>query len=316
MTMVDGSRSSRRSSSAGSPIGDHALANPPNFLGLSDDDAAFDTADVVIMPVPYERTVSWGPGTADGPRAIIHASRYIELYDHELDSEPHQIGIHTLGELELSKAGPAEALGELKDAYAGLLDAGKFPILLGGEHAVSGPPIEAVADRLGDRKLTVLQFDAHTDLRPEYEGTPLSHASVMYRVHQRVKLVPVGIRALTTEEMALARREKIPIVFSHELDARDAWIDRVMASLGDDVYISFDVDYFDPSVMPSTGTPEPGGGTWHPTMRLLERVFREKRVHAVDVVELAPIPGMHGPDFTVAKLVYKMIAFRQLAIGK
>jgi len=154
----------------------------------------------------------------------------------------------------------------------------------------------------------VLQLDAHTDLRAEYEGTPFSHACVMHRVHQQVNLVPVGIRSLTPEERALIKAQNIPVIFGHEL-RNDNWIDRALDSLGDDVYITFDIDYFDPSLVPSTGTPEPGGGEWYPTLDLLERVFTEKNVVGCDVVELAPIPGLVAPDFLAAKLVYKMIAF-------
>ena len=156
--------------------------------------------------------------------------------------------------------------------------------------------------------MSVLQFDAHTDLRPEYDDTPFSHASVMYRVHTQVDLVPVGIRSMTADERALTRERKIPVIFGYDLQSPD-WIDRVMESLGPDVYISFDVDYFDPSVVPSTGTPEPGGGQWYPTLQLLERVYRERNIVGCDVVELAPLPGLVAPDFTIAKLVYKMIGW-------
>lgn len=314
--MMDaGSQWSRRSSSADSPLGDLPFAHPDNFLGLAAENAQFERADVLVLPVPYEATVSYGAGAAAGPRAVLLASRYVELYDHELDSEPYRIGVHTLPPLELPKAGPEVALRELRRAYDRLLDSGKFPIVLGGEHALSGPLIEAWADRLGDRRLTVLQLDAHADLREEWEGTRLSHACVMHRVHQRVNLVPVGIRALTVEERALMRRAAIPTVFADDLDAAGRWIDRVVDTLGPEVYVTIDVDYFDPALVPSTGTPEPGGGQWYPTLALLRRAFTERRVVAVDVVEHAPIPGLHAPDFLVAKLVYKLVAFRALARG-
>jgi agmatinase len=250
-------------------------------------------------------------GTRFGPRALLHASRYVELYDHELDAEPYTVGIHTLPPLMLSGAGPETALAQLRAAYDALLPTGKFVVMLGGEHSVSGPPILAHADRLpAGKTLSVLQLDAHADLRTEYEGTPLSHASVMHRVHERVNLVQVGIRSLTAEERQLmrARPDRITVVFGHELDA-DGWIDHVVGALGPDVYLTVDVDYFDPALMPSTGTPEPGGGHWYPTLRLLDRVFQERRVVGCDVVELAPIPGLVAPDFLAAKLVYKLIGF-------
>jgi len=285
---------------------------PSNFLGLPERDAAFDTATVAVVPVPYESTVSWRGGTKDGPRALIEASHFIELYDHELDSEPYLIGVHTLPELLLSSAGPEVAIAQLRRSMDVLLDTGKFLISIGGEHSISSAPILAHADRLGARTLSVLQLDAHTDLRPEYGETPYSHASVMYRVVDRVSLVPVGIRSMTAEERQLARERNIPITFGFELN-RNGWIDRILDALGHDVYITFDVDYFDPSVMPATGTPEPGGGAWYPTLELLERVFRERNVVGCDIVELAPIPGLVAPDFLAAKLVYKLIGFLQLS---
>jgi agmatinase len=278
-----------------------------NFLGLPEDESRFADARVLILPVPYEATVSYMAGTRFGPRGILHASRFVELYDHELDFEPYRVGVHTLPELVLSGAGPEHALATLRSAMDALLDTGKFVIMLGGEHSLSGPPILAHADRFPG-PLSVLQLDAHADLRPEYEGTPYSHACVMYRVHERVRLVPVGIRSLTAEERELMRRRGIQTVWSHEIE-RAGWIERVLRALGEDVYVTIDVDYFDPAVVPATGTPEPGGGTWHPTIELLDAVFREKRVVGCDVVELAPIPGMVAPDFLVAKLVHKLLAF-------
>lgn len=295
------------------PTSDRRLAAfswgpPDNFLGLPPEESSFESARVVILPVPYEATVSWGGGTRYGPRALIHASRFVELYDHELDTEPYRVGIHTLPELLLPVADPAAALETLRRVMEILLQDGKFVILLGGEHSVSAPAILAHVERLKPKPLSVLQLDAHADLRAQYEGTPYSHACVMHRIYREARLVPVGIRSLTAEERDLMRREQIPAVFAHEL-CRPDWIEQVIQSLGPDVYITIDVDFFDPSVMPATGTPEPGGGTWQPALALLERVFRERRVVGCDVVELAPIPGQPHPDFFAAKLVYKLIGF-------
>ena len=286
---------------------------PHNFLGLDEDASDFAKARAVILPVPYEATTSYGAGTGAGPSAIIEASRYIELYDQELDSEPYEAGIATLPALELSGAGPEEAIGELRAAYDAILDAGsdKFIIALGGEHSISSAPILAHVERNQGTRLSVLQFDAHTDLRHEYEGSPYSHAAVMHRVHENVDLIAVGIRALTRAERELARnRKNIHIFLADDIHTGEAWMDEVMAKLGDTVYISFDVDGFDPSLVPATGTPEPGGLQWYPVMKLLRRVFRERNVIAADVVELAPIPGLAAPDFLVAKLVYKMIGYK------
>jgi agmatinase len=288
---------------------------PNNFLGLSPEDSDFESAAVVILPVPYEATVSYGAGTAHGPAAIIESSRFIELYDQELDRESSTVGIATLPSLALPGSGPESALQELRHAYDALMEVAsdKLIIMLGGEHSISSAPILAWTDRLAreGKRLSVLQFDAHTDLRPEYEGSPYSHASVMHRVHERVDLVAVGIRAITREEMQLSReRDNIHLFLADDIHTGDAWMDDVLSRLGDDVYISFDVDGFDPSLVPSTGTPEPGGLQWYPVLKLLRRVFEEKTVHAIDVVELAPLPGLSAPDFLVAKLIYKMIGYR------
>jgi agmatinase len=294
-------------------LGDIAWELPHNFLGLDEDASDFEEARVVILPVPYEATTSYGAGTGAGPAAIIEASRYIELYDQELDQEPYEIGIATLPALELTGAGPEAAVRELRDAYDRIASAGngKFVIALGGEHSISSAPILSWVDRLPGKRLSVLQFDAHTDLRHEYEGSPFSHAAVMHRVHENVDLVAVGIRALTREERELARSSpNIHLFLADDIHSGDAWMDEVMSKLGPDVYISFDVDGFDPSLVPSTGTPEPGGLQWYPVLKLLRRVFKERNVVSADVVELAPIPGLAAPDFLVAKLVYKMIGYK------
>jgi agmatinase len=288
---------------------------PHTFLGLDETGSDFEGARVVILPVPYEATTSFGGGTGGGPAAIIESSRYIELYDQELDAEPHEVGIATLPALSLTGAGPEEAMRELRTAYDRILDAspGKFVITLGGEHSITSAPVLSWADRLEleGRRLSVLQIDAHTDLRPEYEGSPYSHASVMARVQDRVEIVAVGIRAISADEMRVVRKaENIHVFLADDIHSGDAWMDDVIARLGEDVYITFDVDGLDPAIMPSTGTPEPGGLQWYPVMKLLRRVFAERTVHAADIVELAPIPGLSAPDFLTAKLAYKMIGYR------
>ncbi|HEX7243250.1 MAG TPA: agmatinase [Longimicrobiaceae bacterium] len=292
---------------------------PRNFLGLEGDKATWEGADVVVLPIPYESTVSYQGGTKRGPAAIVEASRYIELYDQELDAEPGpEVGVFTLPALHLSSAGPEAAVGELRQAYDAVLEAAgdRLVIGLGGEHSITSAPVLAHAARLAEgERLTILQFDAHGDLRLEYEGSPYSHASVMARCIDCSDLVQVGIRAITSEERALIREREgsITTIFAEEMWDSEAWIDRAFQALGDTVFITFDVDYFDPSLMPATGTPEPGGPPWYPTLKLLRRVFTEKKVVGVDVVELAPIGGNAAPDFVVAKLVYKMVGYRWLA---
>jgi agmatinase len=285
---------------------------PHNFLGLEGELAGWERAGVVVLPVPYEATVSYQGGAKRGPAAILEASRFIELYDQELDREPAELGVATLPALHLTGAGPEHAVRQLTEAYESILGAAgdRLVIALGGEHSISSAPILAHARRLGGERLSVLQFDAHPDLRPEYEGSPYSHAAVMARCREAVNITAVGIRALTSQERELIRSaDSINVVFSEEMSENELWIERAMASLGDTVYITFDVDYFDPSLVPATGTPEPGGGQWYPALKLLRRVFTEKRVVGVDVVELAPIPGNAAPDFAIAKLIYKMIGY-------
>jgi agmatinase len=286
-------------------------ARPRNFLGLDPADSDPRRAAVLVLPAPYEATVSYGGGTRRGPQAIIDASGTVELYDHEAGDEPYRIGVATADPVPMSVAGPETALRELRRAYAAALRPGRFVVLLGGEHSVSTAPILEHAARLRrrGRRLSVLQLDAHGDLRQTWEGSPWSHACAMRRVVDQVDLVQVGIRAIAVEERAVMRRNGVITVFAHEMQDGDGWIDRAVQALGRDVYVTIDIDYFDPALVPSTGTPEPGGGTWYPTLRLLERVFRTRRVVAADVVELAPIPGLVAPDFLAAKLVYKLIGY-------
>ncbi len=311
---------------------------PRVFLGLDGERATPERAATWILPVPYEATTSWGAGTRLGPRAIIDASRYIELYDHELGRDPSLEGVYTFPALELARGDAARAMTEFEDACNRILDAaaGRRVIMIGGEHAVSAPAILAHADRTPER-LTVLQLDAHLDLRESLDGSPFSHACAMGRVIDRVDLVTVGARGISGEEWEAASvRDNVTVITGEELAGAgdspvrggapgrleasrrradgspprgEAWLERAMAAIGDPVYITFDVDFFDPSVMPSTGTPEPGGGTWQQATALLRRVFAERRVVGADVVELAPVPGLAAPDFTAAKLVYKMIGY-------
>lgn len=296
-----------------------------NFLGIPSEYSDPASAGVLILPVPYEATTSYGGGARNGPAAILEASRTVELYDHFAEDEPYLVGVATHEALALTADGPRLAMGELRRTYRRLVERGQFIIGLGGEHTVSAPPILEHAERLRQRRrrLSVLQLDAHGDLRDEWHGSKYSHACVMRRVADQVSLVQVGVRAIAPEERSLMRRRKASIttVFAEEMAGGRRWADRAVNALGEDVYLTIDVDYFDPSLVPATGTPEPGGGDWYSTLGLLERVFKERNVVAADVVELAPIPGVHAPDFLVAKLVYKLIGFharhgRRGAAGK
>ena len=299
-------------------LGDLPWELPHTFLGLDDPKDSFDRADAVLLPVPYESTTSWGGGTRRGPEAIISASRYVELHDQEFGCEPGDLlHMHTMPALELTRAGATPAMGELRSAYARAAEAcgDRFLLMLGGEHSISSPAVLAQVDRLAqsapEQRLSVLQMDAHADLRADFEGTPNSHASAMARVLDRADVVAVGVRGVSQEEVdASYDAEGSTLIWADEMWEDDAWMDRALEALGPRVYLTFDVDYFDPSLMPSTGTPEPGGGDWYRTLRFLRRVFAERDVVAADIVELAPTPGLLAPNFLVAKLAYKLISYR------
>lgn len=280
-----------------------------NFLGLDDDETRYEDARAVVVPVPWERTVSWGRGTANGPSAIIAASGYVELYDEVLREEPYRKGIHTAPPVAVDADDPGDVVDALEGVAAGLLGDGKFPVFLGGEHAITTGPVRAA--RAAFEGLSVLQLDAHADLRDAYGGTRWSHASVMRRVDELgVPSVPVGIRAVSREEAEFIDERGRPVFWSHRIARDDEWMDEALDALSDVVYVTFDVDFFDSALVPSTGTPEPGGPGWHETMRFLGRVFDGKDVVGMDVVELAPVPGLHAPDFVVARLVHRCIGYR------
>jgi agmatinase len=288
-----------------------------NFLGLEEDHSSYKKSRVVILPVPYERTVSYGGGTGKGPSAILEASHYVEFYDEETRREVHrELGIATLQPLKLSKKRDEETLEDIYEAVRALLNDHKFVISLGGEHTISQATIAAHAEKYRD--LSVVQIDAHSDLRMEYQGSKFSHASVMARVAEFIdpkRIVQIGIRAQCIEEAALIRKKRINTLYAHEIRGGKytkllrLWDDYAIEKLGQRVYVTFDVDGFDPSIMPSTGTPEPNGLFWDETMRFLRKLSSKRTIVGCDVVELAPVKGLHHPDLTAAKLVSKMINY-------
>lgn len=280
------------------------------FLGLETAADGYENAGTVILPVPYERTTSYGQGTRSGPEAILRASRQVETYDEELDDEPAGDGIHTAPPFVPEAFDLAEALAEIERVARGHLEAGKFLVTLGGEHSLTLAPVRAARAVFGE--LGVVQFDAHADLREAYEGTPYSHASVMRRVADLgVAAFAVGLRSLSKPEADLIRRDGRPVIWSHQLDNAEERFEAGLARLPERVYLTFDLDFFDPALLPATGTPEPGGGSWWPTLRLLRRLFEAKQVVAMDVVELAPIGGQPASDFIAAKLAYKCLGYRR-----
>jgi agmatinase len=285
---------------------------PTNFGLLEPESSDYETSRVAVLPVPFERTTSYGKGTSAGPAAILRASQSMELYDEELGSEPYRMGIATLPPFLPEAYDMAEAMAELQEEARTHLENGKFLVTLGGEHSITQAPVRATKAVHGE--IGVVQFDAHSDLREEFEGTPYSHASVMKRIlDDGIPILAVGIRSLSTPESVLIREKKLPVIWGHDLDRAEELFPKLLADLPRKVYLTFDIDYFDPSLIPATGTPEPGGGLWYPTMRLLRRLFQEKQVVAMDVVELAPIGNLPASDFLTSKLIYKCLGYLQEA---
>lgn len=272
-----------------------------------------ETPGAVILPVPYDRSSSWKKGADRGPRALLDASAYVELYDIRTDGEPWLRGIETAAPVECED--PPEALVPLvRTRVTDILDRGALPVVLGGEHSVTIGAVEAAAvtSRAAGRAFSVLQIDAHADTRESYHGSPYNHACVMARAREHGPIVQVGIRAIDASERPAMDEDRV--VWAHEIAAArpdpTEWMDRAIAGLEEDVYLTIDLDAFDPSIVPATGTPEPGGMDWYEVNELVRRLVRRRRLVGFDVVELLPQPGDHASDFLAAKLVYRVLAER------
>jgi agmatinase len=283
-----------------------------NFLAIEDEFSNYRNSKIVILPVPYEATTSYGKGTSKGPMAILNASHYVEFFDEETKRELcFEKGICSLKALDLKGKKDRTAIEYIYDNVGGLIKDKKFVVTLGGEHTISIAPIKAHFDNY--KNLSVLHFDAHSDLRNEYENSKYSHACFMSRVVEFTKdVTQVGIRAQCIEENIFIKRNKIRTFYAYEIkDGKYGknWDDKIIDSLKKNVYVTFDVDYFDPSIMPSTGTPEPDGFLWNETVKLLKKLGKKKNVVGFDVVELAPRRDFKFPDFLTAKLIYKMLNY-------
>jgi len=273
------------------------------FLGV---DTEYDAARVVLLPVPYDSTTSYVAGTRRGPQAIVEASHYVELHDEELGGDLTAAGIHTLPPLPPLVSGPSDMVDAVEAEVASHLECGKTLGLLGGEHSVTLGSVRAHLRR--HPRLSVLQLDAHADLRDQYEGSPFSHACVMRRVRELVPAVQVGIRSLSAAESAHAKANALPIVWAREVKRAPFDPARVIGGLTGEVYVTVDCDVFDSGMMPAVGTPEPGGLDWYDVVELLDAVSRARKIIGFDVVELSPIPGLVAPDFLAARLVYRLLA--------
>jgi len=284
------------------------LFSPPqNFAGLSAPYADLETARVAILPVPYDSTTEWHSGTREGPQAIINASQYLELYDIELDREIHKVGIHTLPAIQPLLSSPEEMVQRVYHVAKELVQQAKFVVMLGGEHSLSLGTVRALREKHQD--LCVLQLDAHADLRDEYSGTQYSHACVMRRVFELCPIAQVGIRSLSREEQQFLNQNKMQPFYASTPAPSLAPLQQIVASLPDNVYISIDLDVFDPSIMSAVGTPEPGGLQWHEVLNLLKLVALHKHVIGFDLMELCPKEGPASCAFLAAKLAYKLIGY-------
>jgi len=289
-----------------------SLASDKNFLGLESESLyAYESSKVVIQQVPYEYTSSYLQGSAKGPEAIIKASAYVECYDEELDFEVvEKVGIATLPPLNFEGLIDDKAVNLIEKNTEKLLNDDKFVVSLGAEHTVTLGFVKAFLKKYPD--LSILQIDAHSDLRESYHDNIYSHASVMARVNELgLTICQAGIRAQCREEAQLIKDSKnIHTFYAHQIRSNPLWIEELVAPLGNNVYITIDADGFDPSIMPAVGTAEPNGLFWHETLELLRKVFKERNVVGFDVVECAPIEGSILSEYTLAKLVYKLIGYK------
>ena len=287
---------------------DYERLSVGEFGGTTPTTTDFDNARVVILPVPLDRTTSYVPGTRTGPHEILVASSHMELWDEETGTDVHSIGIFTLPEMEFPFATMDEVMREIRRVATELVTRGKFPVVLGGEHSITAPVVAAMASRYPE--LSVLQIDAHADLRESFMGTPHNHACAMRRVLDHARATQVGIRSLSSQEAATALTLPTKIFYDFNMRQHDDWIQRVVDSLSATVYITIDCDGFDPAIMPSVGTPEPGGLSWYEALALLRCVIESRRVVGCDIVELCPLPGNVAPNFLCAKLIYKILSYR------
>jgi len=278
------------------------------YYGLTREESDYERSRVVILPVPYGGTVTYGRGTEHGPEAIRVASQQVELFDEETRREPYRVGIHSAAPVDCRGVEPGVVVERVRERVEKYLADGKFVVTLGGEHSISPGATGPYAKRHPD--MTIVHFDAHSDLRESYEGSEHNHACAGARMREQARLVQIGIRSQSPAEREIIDRGEVTTIFAFRMSRID-WARKVLAGIrkGSPVYVTMDLDYFDPSIMPATGTPEPGGGEWYPTLDFLRRLARKARIVGFDIMELAPIPHLHAPDFLTARLLYKMLGY-------
>ncbi len=276
-----------------------------NYGGIDNKFTAFLESKIAVLPVPYDGTSTWIKGADRGPRAILEASANMELYDIETGLEVYRQGIYTADPVK-ENSSPEEMTRAVREEVERLLHHQKFVVTIGGEHSISIGAIQSHVSHFED--VTVLQIDAHTDLRPEYEGSRFNHACVMARARDICPYVQVGIRSMDTVELPFIVKDHI--FYAEDIRNGMEWMDAAIGKLSKNVYLTFDLDGFDPSIMPSTGTPEPGGLFWNETIQFLRRVVEERNLIGFDVVELCPNKINKAPDFLASKLIYKILSYK------
>lgn len=281
------------------------MSTSKNYAGIPDEFAQLEKAKIILIPVPYDGTSTWGKGSDKGPEAFLEASENMEWYDIETDSEVYKQGIHLTDPI-LENSSPEAMVKAVHATTKDFIKRNKFVTLFGGEHSVSIGTIRAFNECFDD--LTVLHIDAHADLRESYDGSKYNHACAVHEASQNTNLIQVGIRSMDHIEKTYMDEEKT--FFSQDMVNDEYWIDKVIEAMTDNVFITFDLDALDPSIMPSTGTPEPGGLFWYETLEFLKQVFEDKNVVGFDIVELCPNKNDKSSDFLAAKLYYKMLSYK------
>lgn len=279
--------------------------NNRTYAGIPAAYSSLDTSKIVLIPVPYDGTSTWQKGADKGPEAFLKASENMELYDIETNSEVYKQGVYLAEAIE-EKSSPEAVVAEVYKTVKAYILRNKFVTVFGGEHSISIGTIEAFNECFDD--LTVLHIDAHADLRASYQGSACNHACALYQASQSTNLIQVGIRSMDAAETTVMDPDKT--WFAHDMVNEEYWMDNVIDALSQDVFITLDLDAFDPSIMPSTGTPEPGGLLWYETLDFLRRVFEQRNVVGFDIVELCPREEDKSSDFLAAKLYYKMLTYK------
>jgi agmatinase len=287
---------------------------PGGFGALRPEEPDFYGVQAAILPVPYDAATSYKSGTREGPAAILAASAQVELFDPEWDLDYESLRLATLTDFEQDAGGPERMVNRLEKAYAILLKKVPFILMLGGDHSLTTSAIRPLAKKYKDT-LTVVQFDAHTDLREDWQGSPYSHACVMRRVIDLAPITQIGVRNISRGEWDFIGRSRHPVYPAWEIAGQTAWIDGMVDALAENVYITFDLDCLDPSVIPGVGTPEPGGMGWSQVCAAIRAIGEKRKIVGADVMELRPLPGSAQSEFAAAKLCFRLLGAALLLDG-